>query len=237
MKKKYKFSPAYLKSKYQTGGSIVDYLKSQGEDSSKTARRQLAISRGFKGDLSAEDNLALLADLQNSKTATAQTTPPVNVMTPVQDTDPNTGQPMEMMVPTPQIMSMVRPQATLPVSSMIRPIQSARRTSAVKSAKTLNSDNAVFAKDATNRLAMYASTNQGTSDMFKRPSWAKPIRSMRPSNPVANLVQDSDYKTQVMSGKLKGRALGQLRSEGKITDREYNQLYSVLRSNGSALKD
>lgn len=49
-------------SKYQAGGSIVDYLKSQGQASDKASRRVLAEQYGIEGyDFSANKNLELLA--------------------------------------------------------------------------------------------------------------------------------------------------------------------------------
>ena len=51
----------------QSGGSIVDYLKAEGDDSSREARRKMAMEAGFKGDFSAADNTALLNYLKNKK--------------------------------------------------------------------------------------------------------------------------------------------------------------------------
>lgn len=53
--------------KYEKGGSIVDYLKGKGVDSSKEARTALAASKGIKDyDFSADKNIELLNTLRNS---------------------------------------------------------------------------------------------------------------------------------------------------------------------------
>lgn len=59
---------------FQSGGSIIDFLKSEGLSSDKATRKELAKKLGFKGDLTAADNTALLNYLQASKAAEPTTT-------------------------------------------------------------------------------------------------------------------------------------------------------------------
>lgn len=72
-----------------TGYSIVDFLKSIGEDSSKANRKRLAKQHGLKGDFTAQDNLNLLnallgsTDRPLSNAIVNNTTSQRNVKTPV----------------------------------------------------------------------------------------------------------------------------------------------------------
>lgn len=73
-----KFNLQLFAQKLNTGTSIVDYLKSQGEDSSYSARKNLAASMGISNYTgTAEQNVAMLKALKNgSLQQTPQTSTP-----------------------------------------------------------------------------------------------------------------------------------------------------------------
>ena len=159
-------------------------------------------------------------------------------MVAVPDVDPNTGQPIEMMVNSPVLVSnLVRPNASASVpTARPKPKKSSspgsKEVSRRSTSEVASSRNRGVVK-ATPDIDGDKSSYQGTDRFFQRASWMFPT-SRKPAkpNPVESLVPESDYKQQVLNGKLKGKGLAELRRQGKITDKEFNQLYSVLRNNG-----
>lgn len=154
-----------MKKYLQKGGSIVDYLKSKGLDSSKTARKILAQERGLIGNFSAQDNLALLDKLQNSSDnrtmsmqfQDTQDVGPdgkaitVRTLNPVLQTNPENN--IEEIIPNTPIPLSVRNPAIKGIKKQVQIIPQT----------TKNIDDDIYAKDATNRLNMYR--NNGYSTM------------------------------------------------------------------------
>lgn len=136
--------------KYQEGGSIVDYLKSRGEDSSKSNRKKLAKQAELKGDLSASDNLALLKYLRNKGIPSQSLEQDFEV---IKDIGPD-GQEIDIKVPTTELVTNHRAIAEKPFVQVSNPRPRTQNPAIRK--RVGNSDDNIYAADADKRLKYYA---------------------------------------------------------------------------------